>query len=300
MLTMAGYTKLFHSILASTIWLANDKTRIVWITLLAMADKNGIAEGSVPGIASFARVSLKDCQRALTELQAPDEHSRTPDHDGRRIAPVDGGFQILNHAKYRAKLSEDQRREYLREKQRRYRERQRAGVTDTLPGVTNVSDPSTLYTQAKADTDPEEKVQEHKERAPVAESLLPKPADKPTPLPLYVFPTVGHSHEWLLLPDQVDDWQRLFPNLDILAECGHALAWVQANPTKRKTCRGMPKFLVAWLTRATDNPRAARLVRSAAAPVDWFAQCRDLHGGICAGQYAHSIRMDTDAAKVTT
>ena len=102
MLTMAGYTKLFHSILASTIWLANDKTRIVWITLLAMADKNGIAEGSVPGIASFARVSLKDCQRALTELQAPDEHSRTPDHDGRRIAPVDGGFQILNHAKYRA------------------------------------------------------------------------------------------------------------------------------------------------------------------------------------------------------
>ena len=43
---MPGYTKLFNSILASTIWRADDKTRIVWITLLAMADKHGIVEAS--------------------------------------------------------------------------------------------------------------------------------------------------------------------------------------------------------------------------------------------------------------
>ena len=48
---MAGYTKLFNSILQSTIWREDDKTRIVWITLLAMADKNGIAETSLPSLA---------------------------------------------------------------------------------------------------------------------------------------------------------------------------------------------------------------------------------------------------------
>ncbi len=114
---MAGYTKLFSSILASTIWRAPDKTRIVWITLLAMADQHGIAEGSVPGLADFARVSVDECRGALAELMAPDPDSRTPDWDGRRIEPVDGGWLLLNHGKYRAKMNADERREYNRKKQ---------------------------------------------------------------------------------------------------------------------------------------------------------------------------------------
>lgn len=114
---MAGYTKLFNSILASTIWRAPDKVRIVWITLLAMAGKNGVAEGSIPGLADMARVSIDDCKAALAELEAPDEYSRTKDHEGRRIQSVDGGWLILNHAKYREKMSLDERREYNRQKQ---------------------------------------------------------------------------------------------------------------------------------------------------------------------------------------
>ncbi len=90
-MVMTGYTKLFNSILASTIWRADDKTRLVWITLLAMADRWGIAEGSTPGLADLARVSVEDCRRALDELQAPDPDSRTKEHDGRRIKAIDDG-----------------------------------------------------------------------------------------------------------------------------------------------------------------------------------------------------------------
>ncbi len=92
-------------------------TRIVWITLLAMADKNGVAEGSVPGLATFARVPLKDCRRALEALQAPDPDSRTAEHEGRRIEPVEGGWRLINYGKYRAKMGVEDRREYLRVKQ---------------------------------------------------------------------------------------------------------------------------------------------------------------------------------------
>lgn len=56
---------------------------------------------------------------------------------------------------------------------------------------------------------------------------------------------------------QLADWQRDFPNLDVLAECRKAGAWLRANPTKRKTLKGMPRFLVNWLLRATDSPRAS-------------------------------------------
>jgi len=123
-MSMAGYTKLFNSILASTIWRAPNTTRIVWITMLAMADKDGVVEGSVPGLADFARVSVADVETALEELLAPDPYSRTEDYEGRRIEAVPGtGWRLLNHAKYRAKMNEDERREYNRKKQAEWRAR---------------------------------------------------------------------------------------------------------------------------------------------------------------------------------
>lgn len=118
---MAGYTKLFSSILASTIWREDDKTRIVWITLLAMADRWGIAEGSIPGLADMARVSLDDCKKALEALMSPDEYSRTKENEGRRIEEIEGGWRILNHGKYREKMSADERREYNRKRQAEWR-----------------------------------------------------------------------------------------------------------------------------------------------------------------------------------
>lgn len=122
-MSMAGYTKLFNSILASTIWREDDKTRIVWITLLAMADKNGVAEGSVPGLADLARVTIPECEASLTKLMSADAYSRTTDHEGKRIAKVEGGWAILNHAKYRAKMNLDERREYNRIKQKEFRQK---------------------------------------------------------------------------------------------------------------------------------------------------------------------------------
>jgi hypothetical protein len=151
---MSGYTKLFNSILASTIWRADDKTRLVWITLLAMADKRGYVESSVPGLADFARVSLADCQRSLAELQAPDEFSRTKESEGRRIEAIDGGWKLINHGKYREKMGADERREYLKLKQREYRDKHRQQPSTN---VNKVSDTDTLLTHAsptpEADTE---------------------------------------------------------------------------------------------------------------------------------------------------
>jgi hypothetical protein len=147
---LSGYTKLFNSILASTIWRSDDKTRIVWITLLAMADRHGVAEGSVPGLADFARVSVEDCRRALNVLQAPDEDSRSDDHEGRRILKIDGGWLILNHAKYRAKASEDERRDYLRRKQAE----SRAKRVNNVNKRQQLSKPST-QAEAEAEEDPD-------------------------------------------------------------------------------------------------------------------------------------------------
>lgn len=118
---MSGYTKLFSSIIASTIWREPNHVRCVWVTMLAMSDKNGIVEASIPGLADMARVTVQECEEALARFREPDPYSRTKDHDGRRIADVDGGFQLLNHAKYRDMLTAEDRREYQRQYRADYR-----------------------------------------------------------------------------------------------------------------------------------------------------------------------------------
>lgn len=124
---MTGYTKLFGTLIGSTIWREESKeTKIVWITMLAMANRDGVVECSMPGLADFAKVSVDEVKRALLTLMSPDEYSRTPDHEGRRVEPVDGGWLILNHAKYREKMNMEDRREYLARKQKEYRARSKA------------------------------------------------------------------------------------------------------------------------------------------------------------------------------
>lgn len=121
-----------------------------------MADRHGVAEGSVPGLADFARVSLEDCERALAVLQAPDRYSRSEDHEGRRILKVDGGWLVLNHAKYRAKASEDDRREYLRKKQAESRARRVNNGVNTRQQISTNS----TQAEAEAEADPDTKEQE--------------------------------------------------------------------------------------------------------------------------------------------
>lgn len=149
---MSGYTKLFNSILASTVWREPDHVRILWITMLAMADKYGVVEASLPGLADFARIHIDDCRAGIQALSTPDEHSRSKEHEGRRIEEIEGGWRLLNHAKYRAKLGADERREYLKVKQREYRAKRKQLSTN----VNNVSSASTLLThaEAKAEADP--------------------------------------------------------------------------------------------------------------------------------------------------
>lgn len=117
-----GYTKLFASLIGSTLWRTDDKClKIVWITMLAMSNKHGEVLTSIPGLADFAKVSVEECLKCLEVLKSPDEFSRTPDNEGRRIEEISGGWRILNFLKYRDTMDEDDRRAYWRAKQRQYR-----------------------------------------------------------------------------------------------------------------------------------------------------------------------------------
>jgi hypothetical protein len=147
------FTKLFSSITESTVWCEPDPIRIVWITMLAMADRQGRVWASIPGLANRARVSLEDCEKAIGKFSAPDPYSRTPDYEGRRIEPIDGGWRLLNHAKYVTQRDEEARRTYQREWIKDRRQKLSTNRQDESP-IDHGRPPST-HADADRDTDKE-------------------------------------------------------------------------------------------------------------------------------------------------
>lgn len=120
------YNKIFTKILDSSIWLESDTTRIVWLTFIAAMDEMGfVAFASSANVAHRARVSLEDANKAIKILESPDSNSGDPEHEGRRIERVDGGWIVLNASKYREMVSKVIFKEKTRERVRRFREKKK-------------------------------------------------------------------------------------------------------------------------------------------------------------------------------
>lgn len=69
-------------------------------------------------------------------------------------------------------------------------------------------------------------------------------------------PTVAKMHEW----------QAAFPVMDIDGQMRLAGQWLKDNPAKRKTERGMTRFLFSWLERAQNSNRALPLFQQPQQP----------------------------------
>jgi hypothetical protein len=118
---METYSKLSSALVHSTVWREPDHVRLVWITMLALKDKEGAIRASVPGLADAARVSLEKTVEALARLAAPDEWSRSKAEDGRRIREIPGGWQLINAELYRLLGTSDERRAQVRKAVQKHR-----------------------------------------------------------------------------------------------------------------------------------------------------------------------------------
>ena len=69
------------------------------------------------------------------------------------------------------------------------------------------------------------------------------------------FPTKGKTKTWGLTDLKLTEYRESFPGLNIDAELRKARQWCRDNSAKRKTGRGMTRFLGTWLSRANDSGR---------------------------------------------
>lgn len=150
---MSGYTKLFARILDSTIWREPDPTRILWITMLALADRDGVVHCTAPGLADRARITLEQCRAALNTFLSPDQDSLTMEDGGRRIRRVEDGWVLINYEKYRRLMSDDDKREKTRIRVKRWREAN--SEQDDVTLFVTQSNAGNDIAEAKAEADTE-------------------------------------------------------------------------------------------------------------------------------------------------
>ncbi len=65
------------------------------------------------------------------------------------------------------------------------------------------------------------------------------------------FPT--KQGEWELTDAEIGHLNNQYLRLDLYGELRKACAWLEANPSRRKTQRGMKRFIVGWLNGASAD-----------------------------------------------
>jgi len=70
---------------------------------------------------------------------------------------------------------------------------------------------------------------------------------------VFEFPCTGKDKTFKMTDEDLNQLQQLWDTLDVRAQVKRALAWVVANNKKRKTAKGMPRFLNGWFDNAVQK-----------------------------------------------
>jgi hypothetical protein len=166
-----GFVKWDEGLLDSSLWAAaveEPRLLLVWAVLTLKArPPHGIAEIAAPAVALRVGVSLSEAERLLALLEAPDPYTRDGT-EGKRIERVDGGYRILNFARYRKVRDQDARREQTRQATQRWRDKKKGLISPVSQEVSDVSP-----------GEPKQK-QKQKQKQSVGEGKRPSPTT-PTP-----------------------------------------------------------------------------------------------------------------------
>lgn len=100
-----------------------------------------------------------------------------------------------------------------------------------------------------ADNDNDNDTDNDNDKAIGAEPKAPAPEEQP----IITIP-LNDGSEYPVNRQQFNEWITLYPAVDVLAELRKMRGWCLENKAKRKTARGIGRFIVGWLSREQDKP----------------------------------------------
>ncbi len=124
----------------------------VWGYCIAKADTDGTLLLNPALLAPIIGTSRGEIEQAIAYLAAPDEHSKNPDHEGRRIIHQTGHLWfVVSHEHYREMKNNEDRREYMRDYMRRKREKESVNINEVNTKLTKVNPASASSSVSSSD-----------------------------------------------------------------------------------------------------------------------------------------------------
>lgn len=91
--------------------------------------------------------------------------------------------------------------------------------------------------------------------APTSDRSEPEPEETE---PIFIELILNTGEMYPVTQKQIEGWKQLYPGVDIEQALRSMAGWLEGNPTKRKTKRGIVRFITSWLERDQNsgkNPR---------------------------------------------
>lgn len=150
------YGKLFESMFDGTLsesW----EALIVFQQMIILSDANGVVDVTPSALHRRTGIPLDVIKKGIEVLESPDDASRTPSEEGRRIVRISNdrvwGWRIVNHSYYRGLSSRAEKLTRDRERQRRKRSEKSPDDRIESPSVADVASVASVADVAHADAD---------------------------------------------------------------------------------------------------------------------------------------------------
>lgn len=120
--------------------------------------------------------------------------------------------------------------------------------------VLPVSNMDTIYIRSVSEMDTEVRLGKGRKEENICEEPLQASTPEPEEPSVISF-ILNDKSRYPIRQAQVDEWSGLYPAVDIMQELRKMAGWLDANPSKRKTKRGILRFVNGWLAREQDKGR---------------------------------------------
>jgi predicted phage replisome organizer len=153
---------------------------------------------------------------------------------------------------------------YSAERMRKLREKRKMSQCDA----------SVINSDASVTSGDEEKELElEKELETEKDTIISPEPDKPAPVGSGILIPLVDGTYYDVPVEKIAMWGKAYPAVDVEQEFHKMIAWCDANPNKRKTARGVARFINSWLEREQDSGRSSRQGN------DWNRQQITQNGG---------------------
>ena len=84
-------------------------------------------------------------------------------------------------------------------------------------------------------------------------NIISSEPDKSAPNPSGILIQLNDKSFYDVPVEKIALWENTYPAVDVKQELKKMIAWCDSNPTKRKTRRGIERFINNWLSRTQDS-----------------------------------------------